>query len=132
MTDVSQFKLAASDFGAFGMGLVRPECVWIDADGVWCSDGRGGVCQVKANEPAVTLGSGIAEPNGISRRADGSFVAAGLGDQKVYRIAPDGTTSVILDSIGGKALGAVNCAWADGERIWVSVMSTSHRGAHSG
>jgi sugar lactone lactonase YvrE len=125
MTDVSEFRLAAGDFGTFGMDLARPECVWIDADGVWCSDGRGGVSQVKADAPAVTLGHGITEPNGISRRADGSFVAAGLGDGKVYRIAPDGTTSVILDSIDGKPLGAVNCAWADGERTWISMMSTS-------
>jgi gluconolactonase len=126
MTDLSQFRLAASNFGTFGMGLVRPECVWIDSEGVWCSDGRGGVCEVKPNEAAVTLGQGIVEPNGISRRADGSFVAAGLGDQKVYRIAPNGKTSVILETINGAPLGAVNCAWADGERTWISVMSTSH------
>lgn len=125
MTDVSQFHLSASDFKPYGSGLERPECVWIDDDGVWCSDGRGGVCLVKADAPAVTHGCGIVEPNGISRRDDGTFLVAGLGDGKVHAIAPDGTTSVVLESIEGRPLGAVNCAWADGERIWVSMMSTS-------
>lgn len=125
MNDVSQFRLSASDFGTFGSGLERPECVWIDSDGIWCSDGRGGVCLVKADEPAVTHGWGIIEPNGVSRRDDGTFVAAGLGDGKVYAIAPDGETSVLLEAIDGKPLGAVNCAWADGDRTWISMMSTS-------
>lgn len=125
MTDISSFQLRASDFGTFGHDLVRPECVWIDRDGVWTSDGRGGVSLVHADRPAETRGSGIVEPNGISRRADGSFLAAGLGDGKVHRIAPDGQTTALLDAIHGKPLGAVNCAWADGDRTWISMMSTS-------
>jgi len=125
MTDISDFRIHAADFGTYGQGLSRPECVWIDHDGVWTSDGRGGVSHVHPDRPAETLGSGIVEPNGISRRTDGSFVAAGLGDGKVHRIAPDGTTTVLLDSIDGRPLGAVNCAWADKDRTWVSVMTTS-------
>jgi gluconolactonase len=125
MTDISDFRLTAEDFGHFGHDLVRPECVWIDDDGIWTSDGRGGVSHVHPDRAAETLGTGIAEPNGISRRADGSFLAAGLGDGKVHHIAPDGTTTVLLDTIDGKPLGAVNCAWADGDRTWVSMMTTS-------
>ena len=31
----SNLRLQKEDFVAFGQGLTRPECVWIDADGVW-------------------------------------------------------------------------------------------------
>ena len=40
---LSDFKLTAADFGTFGVGLERPECVWTDHNGVWVSDARGGV-----------------------------------------------------------------------------------------
>ena len=120
---ITDFHLRAEDFGTFGSDLARPECVWIDADGVWTSDARGGVSRVHADRPAATIGSGIHEPNGFSRRRDGSFVVAGLGDGKVHLIRPDGKTSVLLDTVDGKPLGAVNCAWADKERTWVSVMT---------
>jgi sugar lactone lactonase YvrE len=70
------------------------------------------------------LGSGIGEPNGFSRRPNGSFVVAGIGDGGLYLIAPDGTTRRLLDRNGGKPLGAVNYACADGgDRIWLSVMT---------
>jgi gluconolactonase len=122
---ITDFHLRAEDFGTFGSDLARPECVWIDADGIWTSDGRGGVSLVHADRPATTIGRGIHEPNGFSRRTDGSFVVAGLGDGKVHLIRPDGETSVLLDTVDGKPLGAVNCAWADGARTWVSVMTDS-------
>ena len=120
---IEDFYLKADDFTTFGSNLSRPECVWIDAEGVWTSDGRGGVSKALPDAPAKTLGSGIQEPNGFSRRRDGSFVVAGLADGKVHLIRPDGHTSVLLDNVEGKALGAVNCAWADGNRTWISVMT---------
>jgi sugar lactone lactonase YvrE len=118
------FTLSAADFVPYGRGLRRPECVWVDRDGVWASDALGGVCHVRAGcEPAV-LGSGIAEPNGFSRRPDGSFVVAGLNDGRLYRIAPDGHTRVLLESLDGSPLGTLNYACADGpRRIWLSVMT---------
>jgi sugar lactone lactonase YvrE len=70
------------------------------------------------------IGSGIVEPNGFSRRPDGSFVVAGIGDGKLHLISPNGQTRTLLDNIDGKPLGAVNYACADGpERIWLSVMT---------
>lgn len=121
---ISDFKLSAADFGTFGRNLHRPECVWIDADGIWASDARGGVAHVHEDRDADLLGHGIAEPNGYSRRPDGSFVVAGLADGALHLISPDGSTRVLLDSLDGKPLGTVNCAWADGpDRIWLSIMS---------
>ena len=121
---LSEFKLAAEDFTPYGRGLRRPECVWIDRDGIWTSDASGGVCRVPPEgEPAV-IGSGIAEPNGFSRRPDGSFVVAGLSDGRLYQIGRDGETRVLLESVDGSPLGTVNYACADGpQRVWLSVMT---------
>ena len=121
---LSDFQLTAADFATFGQGLERPECVWVDRDGVWVSDARGGVARVGADGRPELLGSGIVDANGFSRRPDGSFVVAGIGDGKLHLIAPDGTTRTLLDRFDGKPLGAVNYACADGQdRIWLSVMT---------
>jgi sugar lactone lactonase YvrE len=120
----SDFKLTAGDFATFGQGLQRPECVWVDRDGVWASDARGGVAHVRKDAEPELLGSGIADPNGFSRRPDGSFVVAGIGDGGLHVIHPDGETRKLLDSFDGKPLGTVNYACADGpQRIWLSVMT---------
>jgi gluconolactonase len=108
----------------FGRGLHRPECVWVDAEGVWASDARGGVSLVTAEAPPQLLGAGIAEPNGFSRKPDGTFVVAGLADGRVHAIGAHGQTVTLLASLEGAALGTVNYACADGtERIWISVMT---------
>lgn len=121
---IAAFKLTAADFAPYGRALERPECVWIDREGVWASDARGGVSRVHADREPQILGAGIADPNGFSRRPDGSFVVAGLSDGRLYRIDPRGETRVLLESIDGRPLGAVNYACADGpQRIWLSVMT---------
>lgn len=118
------FRVAASDFVAVGHGLTRPECVWIDADGIWVSDkASGGVARVTDTGPEP-LGSGINDPNGFSRQRSGAFVVAGLEDHKLFEIAPDGTTRVLAEEVEGRSLGVVNCAFVDPQnRIWVSVMT---------
>jgi len=121
---LADFKLRAADFGTFGHDLQRPECVWIDADGIWVSDARGGISRLAADGAPQLLGSGIHEPNGFSRRSDGSFVVAGIGDGGLHEISPTGKTSKLLDSFEGLPLGAVNYACAQGtDRIWLSVMT---------
>ena len=123
MSKFDGLRLTAADLTTFGTGLHRPECVWVDDDGVWVSDERGGVARVTADKPAELLGSGISETNGFTRREDGTFVVAGLGDGALHEIAPDGRTTTLLDKIDGKPLGTVNHAWVDGPRVWVSVMT---------
>jgi gluconolactonase len=121
---ISEFKLTAADFGTFGRSLQRPECVWIDRDGVWASDARGGVSHVFEDAEPRLIGSGIVDPNGFSRRPDGSFVVAGIGDGGLHVISPGGETRNVLNRFDGKPLGAVNYACADGQnRIWLSVMT---------
>jgi gluconolactonase len=121
---LADFKLTAADFGTLGQGLQRPECVWIDPDDIWVSDARGGVARLMADGAPHLLGSGIREPNGFSRRPDGSFVVAGIGDGGLHLITPGGQTRRLRDSLHGRPLGAVNYACADGpDRIWLSVMT---------
>ncbi len=121
---LSDFSLKAEDFGHYGQELERPECVVIDAEGIWTSDLRGGIARVREHESPELIGHSIGEPNGFSRRPDGSFVVAGIGDGAVHLILPDGRTHTLLHSYEGQSLGAVNYACADGaERIWVSVMT---------
>jgi gluconolactonase len=118
------FKLTAADFGTLGAGLQRPECVWVDQDGIWVSDARGGVSRIAADGTARLLGSGILEPNGFSRRPDGGFVVAGIGDGGLHLISAAGETCVLLHRFEGRSLGAVNYACAAGpDRIWLSVMT---------
>lgn len=121
---MSDFRLDAADLVPYGQGLQRPECVWIDEEAVWASDARGGISRIHSDRDPALLGRGIADPNGFSRRPDGSFVVAGLTDGRLYQIGPDGRTRVLLESLGGVPLGAVNYACSDGpHRIWLSVMT---------
>lgn len=121
---ISEFKLNAGDFRTFGRGLQNPECVWLDKDGVWASDLRGGVAHVRKDADPELLGSGIVITNGFSRRPDGSFVVAGIGDGGLHLILPGGETRTLLDGLDGKPLGTVNYACANGpDRIWLSVMT---------
>lgn len=121
---LSEYKLAASDLQPYGANLHRPECVWIDDDGIWVSDGRGAISRIQENGDAEILGDPVIEPNGFSRRPDGSFIVAGIAEGKIYHVAPNGQSKVLLDAYEGQPLGAVNYCCADGQdRIWVSVMS---------
>jgi sugar lactone lactonase YvrE len=126
--DLKNFSLRLRDFTAFGSGLTRPECVRADSQGVWASDDRGGIARVTQDGVAELRGEGIYEPNGYSRDPDGTFVVAGLKDNKVFRIDPFGRVSVVIDSFQGKPLGTVNTAWIDMRgRIWVSMMTRRER-----
>jgi gluconolactonase len=126
--DLKKFTLRLQDFSTFGAGLTRPECVRADSQGVWASDDRGGIARVSQDGVAELRGEGIYEPNGYSRTSDGTFIVAGLKDNKVFRIDPSGRVSVILEKLAGKPLGTVNTAWVDARgRIWVSMMTRRER-----
>jgi gluconolactonase len=125
---LKDFTLRPENLAVFGAGLTRPECVRADRDGVWASDDRGGIARVTQNGVAELRGGGVYEPNGYSRTSDGTFIVAGLKDNKVFRIDPAGRVSVILDQFRGEAVGTVNTAWADAQgRIWVSMMTRQER-----
>jgi sugar lactone lactonase YvrE len=123
---ISEFTVRPEDFGRFGQGLVRPECVNVESDAIWVSDARGGLAKVPQSGGPTLLGSGIATPNGFSRRSDGTFLVAGLEDGAIHIVRADGVTSVLLSAIDGAPIGAVNYPCVDGDRAWISVMTTDH------
>jgi gluconolactonase len=49
---------------------------------------------------------------------------AGLDDDTVYEVKPNGDTSVLLENVDGRSIGAANYPCADGDRIWISIMTT--------
>jgi gluconolactonase len=125
---LKNFSLRPQDFSVFGSGLTRPECVRADQEGVWASDDRGGIARVTQQGVAELRGHGVYEPNGYSRTRDGTFIVAGLKDNKVFRIDSNGRTQTVLEQFAGKPLGCVNTAWVDAEeRIWVSIMTRFER-----
>jgi gluconolactonase len=125
---LKNLTLSSQDFAVFGAGLTRPECVRADQDGVWASDDRGGIARVTQNGVAELRGRGVYEPNGYSRTPDGTFIVAGLKDNKVFSIDRAGRVEVVLDQFEGKPLGTVNTAWVDARgRIWVSMMTRLER-----
>jgi gluconolactonase len=125
---LKNFVLRPQDLAVFGAGLTRPECVRADREGVWASDDRGGIARVTQSGIAELRGTGVFEPNGYSRTADGTFIVAGLKDNKVFRIDPSGRVSVVVEAFEGKPLGTVNTAWVDARgRIWVSMMTRRER-----
>jgi gluconolactonase len=126
--ELKNLTLSSRDFAVFGAGLTRPECVRADQDGVWASDDRGGIARVTQNGVAELRGQGVYEPNGYSRTLDGTFIVAGLKDNKVFSIDRAGRVEVVLDQFEGKPLGTVNTAWVDARgRIWVSMMTRLER-----
>jgi gluconolactonase len=131
-SQLKNFSLRRQDFSVFGSGLTRPECVRADHEGVWASDDRGGIVRVTKEGTGELRGHGVYEPNGYSRTRDGTFIVAGLKDNKVFRIEPDGRTEIVLEKFAGKPLGTANTAWVDKNgRIWVSVMTRLERWHHA-
>ena len=52
----------------------------------------------------------------------GNIYNANIGDGKIYKVQKDGSYEVILDSLNGEPLGAVNYVFVDSQdRLWISV-----------
>lgn len=120
-------KIHPDSLVPFGAGLHRPECVVPGRDGsVYVPDWRGGVTRIGgdgaqqtwlARDPPIDL-----RPNGIAIMADGSFLAANLGDAGgVWRLHRDGSLQPFLTEIDRQPLPPANFVLRDGERVWISV-----------
>jgi sugar lactone lactonase YvrE len=125
-TDGSRFRVNLDDVQFVGRGLQRPECVLCNSAGdLYVSDLRGGV-QVRSVEGDQRLLGGAMvppiKPNGISLCRDGGFLVADIAQGGIYRIAPDGKTSVYLRDVDGVALPPTNFVTRDArDRTWVTV-----------
>lgn len=123
MSSVRGFTLDPSRIEHVGQGLVRPECVIAEADGtLWTSDARGIATRIDPDGMQATLGPDVGEPNGMAMDRQGNLIVASMSGGKVYKLHRDGRSEVLLDSIDGKPLGAVNFCFIDSrDRLWISV-----------
>ncbi|WP_433936569.1 SMP-30/gluconolactonase/LRE family protein [Sorangium cellulosum] len=125
MSSVRGFTLDLSRIETVGQGLVRPECVIAEPDGtLWTSDARGIATRIDPDGRQATLGPDVGEPNGIAMDRQGNLIVAALSGGKVHKLHRDGRSEVLLDSIDGKPLGAVNFCFVDSrDRLWISVLT---------
>jgi sugar lactone lactonase YvrE len=121
---------ALDALGWIGQGLVRPECVLVNAGGhLYSADWRGGVAHTRPDgRQQLFAGSGpdgiALKPNGIALLADGSFLLAQLGadDGGVYRLQRDGTVTPWLRQVEGHDLPPTNFVVEDATgRFWITV-----------
>lgn len=125
MPDIRGFQLDLTELKFTGRDLVRPECVVAERDGtLWTSDGRGLATRIDPDGAQALLGPEVGEPNGIAIDAAGDLIVATMSGGKVHRMRRDGRVEVLLDSLDGAPLGAVNFCLCDPlGRLWVSVFS---------
>jgi sugar lactone lactonase YvrE len=123
MSEIGDFRLHPGEIEFVGEGLSRPECIVAERDGtLWISDNRGGVTRILPNGDQALIGSVPGDPNGIAMERDGNLLIANIGDGKLYRLSREGRHEIVLDSLAGRLLGAVNFVMVDPEdRIWVTV-----------
>lgn len=120
-----------------GHDLQRPECILAERDGtLWAADARGGVMRINPdghqqlivqeadphfNASAESLLTGTL-PNGLALAANGDFLIANFGTDRLERMTRSGETQVIFDQIEGKPPGKVNFVLSDSRgRIWVTI-----------
>lgn len=127
-----------------GSDLQRPECILAEPDGtLWSADARGGVMRIAPDgkqafvgqrsdrfgaagaETAAALEAKFTQgtlPNGLAFAANGDFLIANFGTDRLERMTRDGATTVLMDTIEGKPIGKVNFVLRDSrDRLWVTV-----------
>jgi gluconolactonase len=123
-----------------GHDLQRPECILAEADGtLWSADARGGVVRLApdgrqtliAQQPSAHFHEAGSEatrylqgtlPNGLAFAANGDFLIANFGTDRLEVMDRQGRTRVLADRIDGEPVGKVNFVLRDSQdRIWVTV-----------
>lgn len=135
------WRVDRGQIGFIGENLQRPECILAERDGtLWSADARGGVVRIDPDGAQTIisqaapedLGGGSFEerfvntqgslPNGLTFDANGDFLIANFGTDRLERMTRDGQSSVILDNIEGRPLGKANFVTRDRKgRLWLTV-----------
>jgi sugar lactone lactonase YvrE len=106
-----------------GTGLCRPECVVVAADGtLFVSDARGGAMRLDGDAAATHLPCPGGTTNGLALDRDGRLIFANIDSGTIHQRRPDGTTQMLLDSLAGEPLGAVNFVYFDARgELWATI-----------
>ncbi len=139
------FAVDRAAVGFVGRDLQRPECILAERDGtLWSADARGGVVRIapdgtqrfvgqRADERFARAAADTAQaleakftqgtlPNGLAFAADGSFLIANFGTDRLEAMTRDGRSRVLLDAIDGQPIGKVNFVLRDSrDRLWLTV-----------
>lgn len=134
------FKFDRDSVRFVGHDLQRPECILAERDGtLWSADARGGVVRiapdaeqtliVQVPELHFDLSANAADsllngtlPNGLAFAADGDFLIANFGTDRLERMNRSGQVRVFLDHLDGEPLGKVNFVLTDSKgRIWITI-----------
>ena len=138
------FQVDPAALSFIGEGLERPECILAERDGtLWAADGRGGVVRIDRdgrqelilqNGQHANRASSFEErlvqtrgslPNGLTFDANGDFLIANFGTDRVERMTRSGETSVVIDRIDGRPFGKANFVTRDRKgRLWLTVTTT--------
>jgi gluconolactonase len=147
---ILDFELDKSAITYVGHDLQRPECILAEPDGtLWAADARGGVMRINAdgtqqvitqkrsgdfeqagNEAARYLEGTL--PNGFAFASNGDFLIANFGTDCLERMARDGSTQVLADTIDGQPVGKVNFVLRDSkDRVWITVSTKVKNWMHA-
>jgi sugar lactone lactonase YvrE len=121
-------KIDPADVDFIGAGLARPECVLTTRSGdVFVSDKRGGIAHIHPDGrtefvEARNHPNGFM-PNGIALMPNRDVMIANLGSAGgVWRMTPDGDTTLVLSEVDGIALPPPNFVGIDrAGRLWVTI-----------
>jgi sugar lactone lactonase YvrE len=125
------YRLSLDEVGFVGRDLHRPECVIAAPGGeLLVSDWRGGITVIHSDgrqeliAPEGPIDGVALKPNGICRRAAGSFLLAHLDEHEggVFELWPDGRARPFLREVEGVALPPTNYVLEDeAGRVWITV-----------
>jgi len=137
---VLEYQVEREHIVFVGHDLQRPECILAERDGtLWSADARGGVMRIDpdggqelvAQAPADGFAQATDDarrftegtlPNGLAFAANGDFLVADFGTDRLELMRRDGTSRVLVDTIDGMPIGKVNFVLRDRkDRIWITV-----------
>lgn len=137
---VLDFEVDRESIAYVGHDLQRPECILAERDGtLWAADARGGVMRIDPNggqelvaqAPADSFAQAADDaqrftegtlPNGLAFAANGDFLVANFGTDRLEVMRRDGASRVLVDAIDGMPIGKVNFVLRDRkDRIWITV-----------
>lgn len=135
------FQVRREDIHFIGSGLERPECILAERDGtLWSADARGGVMRIDPDgKQELILQKGLENraaasfedryvntmgslPNGLAFDANGDFLIANFGTDRLEFMRRDGESRVLIDNIDGRPVGKANFVTRDSKgRLWLTV-----------
>ncbi|MGD9662395.1 MAG: SMP-30/gluconolactonase/LRE family protein [Porticoccaceae bacterium] len=126
-----------TDLAQSGSGLNRPECVLAAPDGsLYTGDWTLGIARIAPDDTtssaveADLIGQGF-RPNGIALTAEGDFLFANMGRAGgVWLVGSRGEVRPFATELAGQPIPRTNFVLVDGDRVWITISSTSRKHEH--